>query len=130
MSVFIDANVVMYLVGAAHPNRDRAEALLDELILADTRLVTDAEVYQEILHRYSAIKRTDAIAPAFDTLSGLADEVFAIGHDEVVQAKVLVLDGAGARDAVHVAAMRAHGVSRILTFDRGFDRFEDLTRVA
>lgn len=35
------------------------------------RLVTDAEVLQEILHRYVSIARSDAIQPAFDALLGL-----------------------------------------------------------
>ncbi|MFT4051996.1 MAG: type II toxin-antitoxin system VapC family toxin [Microbacterium sp.] len=130
MTVFLDANVVMYLIGAAHPHRDRAESLLDDLVLRDTRLVTDAEVFQEILHRYSAIRRTDAIEPAFATLTGLVDDVFPIGEDEVRAAKSLVLAGAGARDAVHVASMRTHQVDQILTFDRGFDRFDDLVRLS
>jgi hypothetical protein len=34
--------------------------------------VTDAEVLQEILHRYVAIDRRDAIQPAFDALLGVA----------------------------------------------------------
>jgi hypothetical protein len=41
-------------------------------------LVTDAEVFQEILHRYVSIRRHDAIQSAFDTLSGLVDDVFPI----------------------------------------------------
>lgn len=130
MTVFIDANIVMYLVGAPHPNRDRAQSLLDGLILNDTRLVTDAEVFQEILHRYAAIARREAIDPAYAVLQGLADDVLPIGQPEVVAAKAIVLDGAGARDAVHVAVMRAHGIARILTFDRGFDRFPDLERLS
>jgi hypothetical protein len=33
--------------------------------------VTSAEVLQEILHRYVAINRRDAIQPAFDALPGV-----------------------------------------------------------
>ncbi len=130
MTVFLDANVVMYLIGSAHPNRDRAQTLLDDLILSNTRLVTDAEVFQEVLHRYSAIDRREAIEPAYTTLNGLVDEVFSIGLAEVEAAKdVLLKHSAGARDALHVASMRANDVSRILTFDRGFDQFSDLQRL-
>ncbi len=130
MSVFIDANIVMYLIGAPHPNRERAKDLLDELIVSGTRMVTDAEVYQEVLHRYSAIRRPEAIGPAFTALDQLADEVFPIRRDEITAAKTLVLEGAGARDALHAATMRSNGTPRILTFDRGFDRFADLERLS
>ena len=129
MSVFLDANVVMYLIGAPHPNRDRTKDVLDQLILSNTRLVTDAEVYQGLLHRYAAIDRREAIAPACTVLDQLADEVFPIGRTEIELAQALVLDGVGARDALHVATMRTHGVTKILTFDQGFDRFPDLERL-
>ncbi len=35
-----------------------------------------------------------------------------------------------ARDAVHVAIMRRRGITRILSFDRGFDEVEGITRNA
>lgn len=130
MTVFLDANVAMYVVGARHPNRERARDLLDQLIVSQTRLATDAEVYQEVLHRYSAIGRLEAIEPAYAVLDELADEVFPVGRGEVEAAKELVVAGAGARDALHVATMRAHAVTRILTFDRGFDRFDHLERLS
>ena len=58
----------MYLVGAAHPNKAGAKELLEAAIAASERLVTSAEVLQEILHRYVAIDRRDAIQPTFDAL--------------------------------------------------------------
>ena len=60
--IFVDSNIPMYLVGAAHPNKTAAQILLESLIAKGERLVTDAEVLQEILHRY-----TDAYAPFWDS---------------------------------------------------------------
>lgn len=50
--IFVDSNIPMYLVGAPHPNRNRAAAFLREE--SAQRYATSAEVYQEILHRYVA----------------------------------------------------------------------------
>ncbi len=47
-----------------------AQSLLERCIADDERLVTDAEVLQEILHRYSAIDRLEAISPAFQAILG------------------------------------------------------------
>src|SRR5579872_3856152 len=66
--IFIDANVPMYLVGAAHPHKLEAARLLERAAAAGERLVTDVEVMQEILHRYVAIDRRAAIQDAFDAL--------------------------------------------------------------
>ena len=121
----------MYLVGAEHRNKDRAEQLLRRLIEAREKLVTDIEVFQEILHRYVAIRRHDAIEAAWQALHGLVDDVFPIALPQVDDAKSLVLESQAlsARDALHVAVMRAHGVEEILTFDTGFDTVADLSRI-
>lgn len=53
-----------------------AQRLLEKLIANRERLVTDAEALQEILHRYVAIDRRDAIQPAFDALLGVVGQAF------------------------------------------------------
>ncbi|MGH2443674.1 MAG: type II toxin-antitoxin system VapC family toxin, partial [Chloroflexota bacterium] len=66
--ILVDSNVPMYLIGSDHPHKSDARRLLERLVSERQRLVTDAEVFQEILHRYVAIARRDAIQPAFDAL--------------------------------------------------------------
>lgn len=120
----------MYLVGAAHPCKVDAEQTLRVFIARGEKLVTDAEVLQEILHRYAAIGRLDAIQPAFDALFGIVDEIFAIDVDDVERAKIILLGKyrLSARDAIHIAVMERRKIDRILSFDRGFDRFPGLRR--
>ena len=100
--IFIDSNVPMYLVGATHPNRDRAVAILAQLVRDGEQLITDVEVYQEILHRYTAIRRPDAIDAAFENLDALADDVLTFGMSEIRAARALIrsVDGLSARDAL------------------------------
>jgi predicted nucleic acid-binding protein len=121
----------MYLVGSHHPHKSDARRWLEELVSGRERLVTDAEVLQEILHRYVSIERPDAIQPAFNALLGVVDEVFAVDQAAVERAKEIVLGqkSLSARDAVHIALMQIHGIRRILSFDRGFDGFPGITRL-
>jgi hypothetical protein len=130
--IFIDSNIPMYLVGAAHPHKADARRWLEELVKGQERLVTDAEVLQEILHRYVSIARPDAIQPAFDALAGIIDEVFSVERAAVERAKEIVLgrNGLSARDAVHLATMQIQGIKKILSFDRGFDGFPGVTRLS
>lgn len=123
--VFIDSNIPMYLVGATHPHKIDAQRGLEELIVRAERLVTDAEVLQEILHRYAAIKRADAIQPAFEALLGAVDQVFPIERQDVEKARDILLGASGlsARDAVHLAIMQRFDIREILTFDTGFDGY-------
>ena len=121
----------MYLVGAAHPHKSDAQRRLERLINDRERLVTDAEVLEEILHRYVAIKRLDAIQPAFDAILRIVDELIAIDLAAVEKAKQIVLAyrHLSARDAVHLAVMEQRGISRILSFDSGFDTVPGVTRI-
>lgn len=121
----------MYLVGAEHPHKGDARRLLDRLIEERQRLVTSAEVLQEILHRYAAIDRRDAIQPAFDLLLGIVDEVFPVDSRAVERAKTTVLGQRrlSSRDAVHLAVMGLNGVDRIVSFDACFDDVPGVTRL-
>jgi predicted nucleic acid-binding protein len=130
--IFVDSNIPMYLIGAPHPNKASAERLVGAAISSASRLVTDVEVFQEILHRYSAIHRLDAVDPAFELLQKIVDEVFPVELDDVQRARELLLAGAGslsARDALHVAIMERERVTQIMTFDAGFDRVTQVQRV-
>lgn len=130
--IFIDSNVPMYLIGAPHSHKDRVRILLDRLIEARERFATDVEVYQEILHRYTAIRRPDAIDAAFASLDAIADEVMTFGMAEIRIARELIgsVDGISARDALHVAVMRSAGIHRILSMDRGFDACPGIERLS
>lgn len=130
--ILVDSNIPMYLVGSPHPHKSDAQGLLERLVSDRERLVTDAEVLQEIMHRYVAINRRDAIQPAFDALLGIVDQVLEITRSTAERAKRIVLgqQRLSARDAIHLAAMEQHGISRILSFDSGFDGFPGVIRLS
>jgi hypothetical protein len=131
VTILIDSNIPMYLVGADHPHKAGARHLLETAINAGERLVTDAEVLQEILHRYVAIDRRDAIQAAFDALLGVVDEVFAITVEDVQRAKSVVMGKRrlSARDALHVALMERERIEHVMSFDQGFDGVPGVTRL-
>lgn len=129
--ILVDSNVPMYLIGAPHVHKTDSQRLLEDCITREERLVTDAEVFQEILHRYVAIRRRDAIQPAFEALLGVVDEVVPIEIADLQRAKEIVLgsERVSSRDALHLAVMERHGIRRILSFDRGFDGHPGIERL-
>ena len=129
--IFVDSNIPMYLIGAEHPNKHAARGLLERAIIDGESLVTDAEVFQEILHRYSAIGRRDAIGPAFEALLGVVDSVHPIELADTIRAGALVERDTrlSARDAIHVAVMERRSIARILSFDRAFDVVPGVARL-
>ncbi len=121
----------MYLVGVAHEHKSESQAILRSLIAAQYRLVCDAEVLQEILHRYTAIGRREAIQPALNVLLGLVDDVIPIERQDVLRAAAIVSGKTkpGARDALHLAVMERYGIRSIFSFDRDFDRWPGIERI-
>jgi hypothetical protein len=128
--ILVDANIPMYLVGAEHPNKERARAFVERAILDEERLVSDAEVVQEILHRFVAIGRRDAVDSAIGALLDLVDEVLPIELRDVRRAAgIVAISPMSARDALHLAVMQHHGIDRILSFDHAFDGLPGVTRL-
>ena len=130
--ILVDSNIPMYLIGSPGPQKTDAQRALEKLVSARERLVTDAEVLQEILHRYGALNRRHDIQPAFDALLNAVDEVLPIDRDVIERAKHIVLAyrRVSARDAIHLGVMQEHGIDRILTFDSGFDGLPGVTRLS
>jgi hypothetical protein len=130
--IFIDSNIPMYLVGSEHPLKVDAQRLLERFIANNERLVTDAEVLQEILHRYAAIGRKDAIQPALQSILGVVDEVFPVELRDVERAKDILTGSQrlSARDALHLSIMERSRVSRILSFDSDFDEYPGIQRLS
>jgi predicted nucleic acid-binding protein len=130
--ILVDSNIPMYLIGSSHPHKTDAQRLLEKLIADRERLVTDAEVLLETLHRYVAIDRRDAIQPAFDAPLGVVDEGLIVDRRAVERAQQIVLGyrQRSARDAVHPSVMEQNGIPQIVSFDMGFDAFPGIARLS
>jgi uncharacterized protein len=112
--IFVDSNIPMYLIGTAHPHKTESQILLERLIAASERLVTDAEVLQEILHRYTAIEKRDAIEPALRVLLDITDDIFAVEKRDVLRAAEITQHPTllSARDAVHTPSWNTTPLDR------------------
>jgi predicted nucleic acid-binding protein len=130
--IFVDSNIPMYLIGVPHPNKEPARRALEELVAVGESLCTDAEVLQEILHRFTAIRRPEAIDPAFESVLGVVDIVYPIERTDVERARRILktTPRLAARDALHVAVMQGRDIGRILSFDAGFDGIPGIVRLA
>lgn len=130
MKVFVDSNIPMYVAGAEHPNKAPATRFLETAADKGLELSTSTEVLQEILYRYTVLGRPELADRVYDLFVALIPEIFAVTLADTDLAKEILLStpGLSARDAVHAGVMLNRGVTSIATFDRGFDRIEELAR--
>ena len=129
--IFVDSNVPMYLVGIDHPLKAEARRAIEDAVAAAEVLCTDAEVFQEILHRYRAVGRSSDIDAAFAALHGIIDVTYPIEYADVDRGRRLLATTPrlSARDAIHLAVMQGRDVGRILSFDTGFDDIPGIVRL-
>jgi predicted nucleic acid-binding protein len=130
--VFVDSNLPMYVAGREHPLRDPARRFFRRAHSGEVDICTSTEVLQEILYRYSALKRLDLAASVYDLFVQLCPTVLPVTLADTDRAKALLtsVPAIGVRDAVHAAVMFNHNLTEIATFDEGFDRIDGLARVA
>ena len=119
--IFLDTNVFIHHVGRGHPLRDRAREFVTRALERDARLVTSAEVMQELLHYYRRSRRESVLRDAFALLEGIVDEVWPVERADVELAWQLAdrhpaLD---TRDLVHLACCLRREPREVMTFDRG-----------
>ena len=119
--IFVDANVFMYFVGSGNPRQDEARAFFRRSRERDHRLVTSAEVLQEILHRYLRQGRLRAADAAFELVDATVSDVWPVEHADIALARTLArrYPGLEARDLVHLACCIRRKPRDLFTFDRG-----------
>ena len=121
--ILVDANILMYAAGAPHPHKGPSTAFLERVATGEVEAVVDAEVLQEILHRYRALDRWEEGRRVFDLARALFPVVLPVTAEILDRAR-LVLDAYPhlmARDALHAAVVLEHELDGVCSYDRDFD---------
>jgi predicted nucleic acid-binding protein len=129
--ILVDANVLMYANGAEHQNKPIAVKFLRQIASKQIEAAIDAEVLQEILHRYTCIGRTRDALEVYEMARTLFPTVLPITAAVMDQARDFVSahPNLSARDAVHAAVVRVYNLEGICTFDLDFDTIPSITRI-
>jgi predicted nucleic acid-binding protein len=121
----------MYVAGREHPLREPSRRFLARVQAGELEGCTSTEVLQEILYRYVGLRRPDLAVDVYDLFVGLCSTVFPVTLADTDRARDLVRQGrpASMRDLVHAAVMLNNGVTKIASFDGGFDDVEGIERL-
>jgi len=131
-ATFIDANVPIYAAGREHPYREPCIRILAAVNKNPDGFVTDAEVFQEIMHHYRRTQRWDAGQTVVESFAAMMrGRVSPMAIDDVLAAGRLANErqDLSTRDSLHLAVMRHLGVTRVLTADADFSRVPGVIRL-
>jgi uncharacterized protein len=131
-SAFIDTNVHMYAFGAPSAFRGPCQEILAVAVVHPEAFFIDAEVLQEISHRYTSLGRRDeAHRNVRDFARVMAHHIEPVYSFDVERSTELGLlnHRLSARDLVHLAVMERLGCTQIVSADQGFDAVSDMRRL-
>ena len=129
--IFIDANVFVYSVGRDHLLKEHSKRVL-ALVPDHVGFFTDAEVFQELLHRYLALRTWEKMRASFSNfLDLMKGRTEAISVEDVERAARIATTypSLSARDLIHVGVIQRVGATRIVSADADFDVVGSLERL-
>lgn len=130
---FLDVSVPMYAAGREHRYREACVWVMEEVAERRIEVAVDTEIIQEILYRYGALRRWKVAVAVATSVLDLVDTVYAVTPDDARVAvrlfEAYAPKGIKARDVLHAAVMRRHGLDRIITTDRHFDILAGIERL-
>jgi hypothetical protein len=129
--ILIDANIFMYAVGTEHPHKLPSSRFLEKVARDEIEAAVDAEVLQEILHRYRALQRWPEGGRAYDLARRVVPVVIPITTEILDRARALLdrYQGLSARDALHASVVQVHDLKAICSYDSDFDEIEGVERM-
>jgi uncharacterized protein len=129
--ILIDTNIFMYAAGAKHPYKEPSVRFLEEVTSGGIDVAIDAEVLQEILHRYFSAKRAPNGGLVYDLVRRAVPLIIPITADIMDGARSLLdrYPDLKARDALHAAVAKGYGIRTICSYDGDFDQIEGLQRM-
>lgn len=130
--LFLDANVPMYAGGQPHPMKEPCKAILLLVGYSPQAFFTNAEVLQELMHRYLELNFWSHGRVLFHDFNSLMRGRVEPIHARDVEDAALLADqhsGLSSRDLLHAAVMARVGADGIVSADRGFDRLPGVQRL-
>lgn len=129
--MMLDSNIFMYAGGVTHPNKKPCLQLLKKIASGDIDAIIDAEILQEILHRYRSIHRWEDGCKVFELARQIVPIVVPV-TDEMLDLTLDIMKfhpELMARDALHAAACKISGSDVFCSYDDDFDKISDFKRM-
>ncbi len=128
--MFIDANIFIASLGRDERAR-RCQAYLKRVDSGEQNATTSVLVLDEVLHHLA--EKYGGHAPSEAAVRHLLEighlSILAVNERNLRDALVFFASGLEPHDSLHLAVMKEHGISAILSFDKDFDKLKSVKRM-
>ena len=129
--MFIDANIFIIAALGKNSKARKCREFLRKIEKGEQKSFTSVLVLDEVLNSIEV--HTGSVEKA---ISGLKKflmlpnlKICEVNAGQLADSLQFFKKGLRPRDALHVAAMREHGISTILSYDKDFDSIEGIKRM-
>lgn len=128
---FIDTSIFMYAAGKNHPLKKPCVKILESLAHGKIEGISDCEVIQEILYRYSRIGKRDSGIKLSQEVMKSMPSLLPIEKEDVWLAGNLLesYPSIEARDAIPMGIMLNRNLHLIISADKHFDQIQEIKRI-
>lgn len=131
---FLDTSIPIYAAGRPSEHKVACTRVLEKIENKELKVATDTEVVQEILFRYGRLEMPKEGLELSHNVLRLGMLVLPVARKDIEDMLSLYetyhSKGVPPRDALHVAVMRNHGLSKVISIDKHFgDIVEEVERV-
>jgi predicted nucleic acid-binding protein len=130
--IFIDTNIFIYASGDPHPHKEPSARILEKAAVNQIKVVSNAEVLQEILHYYWAKKDKLRGFRIIEKIIEIIPLILPVNKNDILKAKELLdkYSQIEPRDAIHTATMLNRGIKTIYTYDKHYDQIREIKRLS
>lgn len=131
---FLDTSIPIYAAGKPSEHKVACARVLERIENKELKAAIDTEVVQEILFRYSRLEMPKEGLELSQNVLRLGMVVLPVAKEDIEDTLSLYETyhsrRVPPRDALHVAVMRNHGLSKVISVDKHFgDVVEEVERV-
>ncbi|MGH9919380.1 MAG: type II toxin-antitoxin system VapC family toxin [Nitrososphaerales archaeon] len=131
---FLDTSIPIYAAGRPSEHKEACTRVLEKIEKRELKAAIDTEVVQEILFRFHSLEMANEGLELSQNVLRLGLHVFPVIRKDIEDTLSLYetysSKGVPPRDVLHVAVMKNHGLTRVITVDKHLgDIIKEVERV-
>lgn len=131
MIYYLDTNIFLYAADPYSPYHTACKGVLVEIAKGALRAFTSVETIQEIVYFHQRQRQIKQGLKLVDDIFKLMPELLSVDREIIIEFRKLLdrYPGVPSRDLIHLAACKVNGLRAVISIDRDFDKFKEVSRV-